>query len=98
MMEYKVFDNQTWFDIAIHIYGDTSKAIDLANLNNQSVTEDLIAGQIISYQDLEINKLVIHSMGSNNSISATAIDQLTINVPVDYGIGEMMIESTFIAR
>ena len=97
-MEYKVFDNQTWFDIAIHIYGDTSKAIDLANLNNQSVTEDLIAGQIISYQDLEINKLVIHSMGSNNSISATAIDQLTINVPVDYGIGEMMIESTFIAR
>lgn len=98
MMEYKVFDNQTWFDLAIHIYGDTSKAIDLANLNNQSVTEDLIAGQIISYQDLEINKLVIHSMGSNNSISATAIDQLTINVPVDYGIGEMMIESTFIVR
>ena len=97
-MEYKVFDNQTWFDLAIHIYGDTSKAIDLANLNNQSVTEDLIAGQIISYQDLEINKLVIHSMGSNNSISATAIDQLTINVPVDYGISEMMIESTFIVR
>jgi vancomycin resistance protein YoaR len=98
MKEYKVYENQTWFDIANHLYGDTSKAIDLASLNNQNVTEDLKAGQIITYSLLEENKYVLLSMQSNNSIPATAIDELTINVPVDYGIGEMAIESTFIVR
>ena len=99
MTEYKIFENQTWFDLAIHIYGDASKAVDLANLNNQNVTDDLKAGQMIIYQsEIEKNKLVIQSMAQNNSIPATAIDELTINVPVDYGIGEMAIESTFIVR
>ena len=99
MKEYKVYENQTWFDIANHLYGDTSKAIDLANLNNQNVTEDLRPGQMIIYQsEIEKNKLVIQSMAQNKSIPATAIDELTINVPVDYGIGEMAIESTFMVR
>ena len=99
MKEYKVYENQTWFDIANHLYGDTSKAIDLANLNNQNVTEDLRPGQMIIYQsEIEKNILVIQSMAQNKSIPATAIDELTINVPVDYDIGEMAIESTFIVR
>ena len=99
MKEYKVYENQTWFDIANHLYGDTSKAIDLANLNNQNVTEDLRPGQMIIYQsEIEKNILVIQSMAQNKSIPATAIDELTINVPVDYGIGEMAIESTFMVR
>ena len=99
MKEYKVYENQTWFDIATHLYGDTSKAIDLASLNSQNVTEDLKAGQIVFYpSEIEKNKYVISSMMTNNSIPATAIDELTINVPVDYGIGEMAIESTFIVR
>ena len=98
MKEYKIFENQTWFDLAMHIYGDASKAVDLATLNNQNVTDDLKAGQIISYSKLEENKYVLQSMQSNSSVPATAIDELTINVPVDYGIGEMAIESTFIVR
>ena len=53
MKEYKVYENQTWFDVANHLYGDTSKAIDLASLNNQNVTDDLKAGQIIAYSLLE---------------------------------------------
>ena len=53
---------------------------------------------IIYQSEIEKNKLVIQSMAQNNSIPATAIDELTINVPVDYGIGEMAIESTFIVR
>lgn len=99
MKVYKVYENQTWFDVANHLYGDTSKAIDLANLNNQNVTDDLKAGQVILYHsEIEKNKLVIQSMAQNNSIPATAINELIINIPVDYGIGEMVIESTFIVR
>ena len=99
MKEYKVFDNQTWFDVANYLFGDASKAVELSLFNNQNITEDLKAGQIIIYQsEVEKNKLVIQSMAQNKSIPATAIDELTINVPVDYGIGEMAIESTFIVR
>lgn len=99
MKEYKVFDNQTWFDVANYLFGDASKAVELSLFNNQNITEDLKAGQIIIYQsEVEKNKLVIQSMAQNKSIPATAIDELTINIPVDYGIGEMAIESTFIVR
>lgn len=99
MKEYKVFDNQTWFDVANYLFGDASKAVELSLFNNQNITEDLKAGQIIIYQsEVEKNKLVIQSMAQNKSIPATAIDELTINIPVDHGIGEMAIESTFIVR
>ena len=99
MHEYKIFENQTWFDVAMHVYGDASKAVDLATLNNQNVTTDLKSGQMIIYQsEIEKKILVIQSMAQNKSIPATAIDELTINVPVDYDIGEMAIESTFIVR
>ena len=99
MKEYKVFDNQTWFDVANYLFGDASKAVELALFNNQNVTTDLKSGQMIIYQsEIEKKILVIQSMAQNKSIPATAIDELTINVPVDYGIGEMAIESTFMVR
>lgn len=99
MKEYKVFDNQTWFDVANYLFGDASKAVELALFNNQNVTTDLKSGQMIIYQsEIEKKILVIQSMAQNKSIPATAIDELTINVPVDYDIGEMAIESTFIVR
>ena len=99
MKEYKIFENQTWFDVSNYLFGDASKAVELAQLNNKSITDDLKAGQIIFYQsEIEKNILVIQSMAQNKSIPATAIDELTINVPVDYGVGEMAIESTFIVR
>jgi len=99
MKEFKVFDKQSWFDVAIYLFGDASKAMDLALLNQASITDDLISGKIIFYEDLEKNKLVINSMSSNQSIPATALSKLRkleIDI-VDYGgIGEMIIESTFI--
>ena len=99
MKKYKVFDNQTWFDVANYLFGDASKAVELALFNNQNVTTDLKSGQMIIYQsEIEKKILVIQSMAQNKSIPATAIDELTINVPVDYDIGEMAIESTFIVR
>ena len=95
---YKVYENQTWFDVSNYLYGDSSHAAELAIMNNKNITDDLRAGEIIAYSLLEENKYVLLSMQSNNSIPATAIDELTINVPVDYGIGDMAIESTFIVR
>lgn len=97
MKEFKVFDKQSWFDVAIYLFGDASKAMDLALLNQASITDDLISGQLIFYDDLEKNKLVINSMSSNQSIPATAINKLKMNESVVFdGIGEMIIESTFI--
>ncbi len=97
MKKYKVFDNQTWFDVANYLFGDASKAVELAQLNNKSITEDLKAGQIIIYQsEIEKNKLVIQSMAQNQSIPATVvISELNILIPTDIGIGRMKVGSTF---
>ena len=97
MQEYKVFENQTWFDVASYLLGDASKAVDLAQLNNLNITEDLKAGQMIIYQsEIEKNKLVIQSMAQNNSIPATALsDEINVFVPIELGIGKMRVGSTF---
>lgn len=98
MNEFKVFERQSWFDVAIYLFGDASKAMNLALFNQSSITDDLDPGQIIFFEDLEKNRLVIKSMSSNKSIPATALDELTMNTPVDFGIGDMILETTFIVR
>ncbi len=44
---YKVQQGQTLFDIAIHMYGATEAAFEIANLAGLSITEELKAGSTI---------------------------------------------------
>lgn len=97
MKEYKIFEKQTWFDVSNYLYGDASHAVELALVNNQNITDDLKAGQIINYpENLEKNRYVVLSMSTNNSIPATALsDEINVFVPTELGIGKMRVGSTF---
>ncbi|MCH4831221.1 LysM peptidoglycan-binding domain-containing protein [Flavobacterium columnare] len=51
--QYTVYENQTLFDIAAHVYGRVDVVVQLALVNGISITERLIPGQIILLPNLE---------------------------------------------
>lgn len=73
MNDYKVYENQTLQDVSAHVYGRVDMAIDLALLNNISISANLQAGQIIKMIDAPINILVTKALESRKIIPATNI-------------------------
>jgi hypothetical protein len=71
MNDYKVYENQNLQDIAAHIYGRVDVVVDLALLNNLSITEKLQSGQVIKLVDAPINILVKKALDSREIIPAT---------------------------
>lgn len=71
MNDYKVYENQTLQDIAAHVYGRVDVVVDLALLNNLSITEKLQSGQLIKLVDTPINVLVKKALDSRKIIPAT---------------------------
>lgn len=71
MVNYKVHENQTLFDVAAHVYGRVDDVVALAVLNNLSVTQTLVAGQILKLIDAPSDALVKKSIESRNIIPAT---------------------------
>ncbi len=74
MNDYKVYENQTLFDVAAHVYGRVDIVMDLALLNNLSVTEKLQAGQILKMVEGPINILVKKALDSRGIIPCTNTD------------------------
>lgn len=96
MKQYKTHENQSWFDISIALYGAIDYALDLATLNNSSITEDLIAGSIISYPTRQaISYYTLEILKQNNSIPATAMSLISDLELEKEGIGYWVIESNF---
>lgn len=74
--EYQVFENQSWLDVSITLYGTPDYAFDLALLNGSAITENINPGTFIFFNpNSEKNRLVLLSMKNNKSIPATAISQ-----------------------
>jgi hypothetical protein len=71
MNDYKVHENQSLLDVSAHVYGSTIYAVALSIFNNISLTDNLVAGQIIKLSDFPVNKLVLKSVESRNIIPAT---------------------------
>jgi hypothetical protein len=94
MNDYIVYENQTLQDIAAHVYGRVDVVMDLALLNNISITEKLLAGQTIKLVDTTINTLVKKALESRNIIPAVDFNQTDIQAP-EIGIGTMIIETNF---
>ncbi len=94
--DFKVYEQQIWEDISIYLYGTAVYAMDLAMLNNRSVTEDIEPGKVIKvFTDKEMNRLVLYSLQSNSSVPATAVD-LSHMEPEPEGIGYWIIKKNFI--
>ena len=84
MNDYKVYENQTLQDISAHVYGRVDVVVDLALLNNISITEKLAAGQLIKLVDAPINTLVKKALESRNIIPATLFIEQNNNELIDY--------------
>ncbi len=98
MEKHKVYENQSWVDLSIQLFGNPDFAFDLAFLNQRELTNSPRAGEEVMYPPLPVNKLVVMSMNTNSSIPATTFDLNAPGVVEDFGIGEMAIASTFIIR
>lgn len=96
MEEYKVYENQSWLDISIILYGSSAYAYQLAQQNNTSITEELKAGEIIQYStELQDNKLVLLSMASYHSKPATAIERQEAGAKKLEGIDYWAVQTEF---
>lgn len=93
---YKIYENQTWIDISIHLYGNVGYSFELAVLNNASPSEILIAGREIVYNtENKRDELVLKSLNANNSIPAGGIIDNLIEVKPLSGINYWEIGETF---
>lgn len=99
-MQIKVLHNQTLLDISIYLFGSAVGAMSIAIANNISLTDDLEVGKILNIpENTDFGQQLIAEYFQNKGLKpATAINDLDIVVPVDLGIGEMVIEESFIIR
>ena len=97
MNEYKVYDNQTLFDICADYYGHIDNVTEVSILNQISPTETIPAGTILILENFTSNYLVKKVLKDRNIIPAT---ELTIQdakfLQSNFGIGKMTIGTTFI--
>ncbi|MGV0922416.1 hypothetical protein [Empedobacter tilapiae] len=81
-MEIKVLHNQTLLDVSIYLFGTAKGAFQLAEVNNLSVTDDIIAGQILEIpNDLDFGeRLTVEYYQLENLKPATAIQLETLEI------------------
>ncbi|PDS26480.1 hypothetical protein [Flavobacterium branchiophilum] len=75
MNDYKVYENQTLFDVSAHVYGRADLAIELALLNNIALHECLRAGQLLKMIDAPIQTLIVRAIESRKIIPSTGFGQ-----------------------
>lgn len=99
-MTIKILHNQTLLDISIYLFGTAIGAMSLAIANDISLTDDLEVGQVLKVpENSDFGQRLIAEYFQNKGLKpATAINELDVIVPVDLGIGEMVIEESFIIR
>jgi hypothetical protein len=99
-MEIEVKKGQCLFDIAMQYCGNAELAWDIATLNQMSLTDNLAPGQILKIPEPneKFNKMIIRKLADLKISPATAVTDDFINELDDPGIGEMIIEKTFVVR
>lgn len=95
MNNYIVYENQTVYDVCANVYGHTNLVLDLAVLNNISVSEMLIAGQNIKLLPNGIDFLVKTALERRHIIPATGLNPTDLILIPPTGIGYMQIENNF---
>ena len=78
-MTITVQNRQTLFDIAVQYCGDREAAFQIADINNLSLTEDLVAGSVIEVPQA-INQRVVNYYQINGVKPATAVNTTVNNI------------------
>lgn len=70
MLIYKTLDAQNIFDIALQLYGDVSKAVQIMqdNPNINSITEDFPGGTRVKYSSLR-NSIRVYYQNNNITVA-----------------------------
>jgi len=92
--------NQSLLDVAVQYCGSAEAAFFIALENSLSLTSDLQAGQKLTIPQTTPcdNRDIATYYGNNGIMPSTAVAKDFIETLANPGIGEMIIESTFIVR
>ena len=99
-MQITALHNQTLLDIAIRHCGTIEAVVDIAVLNNISITDDLVSGQLIALPSKDYgSKEVINYFVTNKIDPANALNDLHFDlVQGKEGIGFWSINNNFITQ
>jgi len=97
-----VLNNQSLFDLAVQEFGSAESAMEIALLNDLSITDRLVPGQELELPKISVfeNKENVNYYSKNNITPATSesIEGTEEIINVLDGIDYMIIEDTFIVR
>jgi hypothetical protein len=97
-MQITALHNQSLLDVAIRHYGTVGAVADIAILNNISITQDLVPGQMFEIPNTDYsNQEVINYFSINKADPATGVAKIDLEtITPKLGIGTMRIGTTFI--
>lgn len=81
-MNVKVKSGQTLFDVAIQEFGTWEAAVDIAHINDMSVTEVPNTGSVLLLPDKVYNRTMMQHCKNNEISPATADDNSGINLRI----------------
>lgn len=91
----EVKDNQSLADVAVQYLGDSAAVSDIARLNNISVSDTLMPGQILQLPDAVRNKKVVNYYAKRGLVPASGITNNDVSL-AQGGIGYMAVQIDFI--
>ncbi len=92
----KIKQGQSFLDKVTQLTGSYENALEMAILNNVGLTDDAFIEQ--EYQASKITNYGVVGFYKAHGEPATNTLLAQNEVPKDFGIGEMQIETTFIVR
>jgi LysM repeat protein len=99
MKQVIVLDGQTYLDIAIQELGDVERAFELALLNDATITDLLIAGQIIQVPSPAIDKTqIVKVLSAPANKPSSGVSDIESESLVGQGIGYWAIGVDFIVN
>jgi hypothetical protein len=97
MQSVIVKDKQTWFDIAVLTNGNAQAAMAIAYLNDRSITDDLVSGEIIKvFPTTFFDNKVVNELAARKAIPASALSKTAQAELLPEGIGFWTIGVDFI--
>lgn len=98
MNKVTVSYGQTWVDIALQELGDMERVMELASLNDRSLTDDLLAGEVLNVPDYDASKREIIQLFANSFNKPASGESLTASndVSIGEGIEFWAIENDFV--
>ncbi|MFT3750973.1 MAG: hypothetical protein QM768_21850 [Agriterribacter sp.] len=85
MRVVKVLYQQTITDIAIQEMGDAGRAIEIAALNELSLTDELTPGQELQLPDYDITKTDVVQLFTNRALAPASMDDaMSLDEGIDF--------------